>query len=112
MKKTCLKKIDNLWVLFNGKEYVVGLTSEAQEELGTITFASLPKVGQTLKKGDTLAEFEAEKAINEFASPLSGTISSINEKIEDDLTVLNDKDEMNAWILSLKDVASSEFDQI
>nr|HPJ00448.1 glycine cleavage system protein H [Enterococcus sp.] len=26
MKKTCLKKKDNLWILFNGVEYVIGLT--------------------------------------------------------------------------------------
>lgn len=30
-----LKKKDNLWILFNGKEYCVGLTNEAQEELET-----------------------------------------------------------------------------
>ncbi len=45
-----LKKKDNLWILFNGKEYCVGLTNEAQEELGDITFANLPKAGQSLKK--------------------------------------------------------------
>ncbi len=33
MEKKCLRKKDNLWVLFNGKEYCVGLTKEAQEEL-------------------------------------------------------------------------------
>ncbi len=43
MEKQCLKKVDNLWVLFNGKEYVIGLTNEAQDELGNITFATFPK---------------------------------------------------------------------
>ncbi|HLQ39637.1 MAG TPA: biotin/lipoyl-containing protein [Tetragenococcus sp.] len=112
MKKQCLKKIDNLWVLFNGKEYVIGLTNEAQDELGNITFVSLPKVGQSVKKGETLVECEAEKAISEFASPLSGTISSVNEKIDEDLSTLNDKEEMNDWFLSLKDVDAAEFDRI
>ncbi|MEY8445557.1 glycine cleavage system protein H [Enterococcus ratti] len=104
-----LKKKENLWILFNGKEYCVGLTSEAQEELGTITFASLPKVGQVYQSGEPLIEVEAEKAVNEFASPLSGTVSSINEKINKDVCVLNDQDEMNAWILSFKDVDPEEF---
>ena len=49
MKAPCLKKKDNLWILFNGSEYVVGLTSEAQEELGEITFIDLPREGQELK---------------------------------------------------------------
>ena len=76
-----LKKKDNLWILFNGKEYCVGLTNEAQEELGDITFANLPKAGQSLKK-------------------------------DEDINILNDSDEMNAWILSFKDVDPKEFDEL
>ena len=62
MEKKCLRKKDNLWVLFNGKEYCVGLTKEAQEELGAVTFASIQKAGTALKQGETLVELEAEKA--------------------------------------------------
>lgn len=112
MKKKCLKKTDNLWVLFNGKEYVIGLTKAAQDDLGTITFASVPKLGQAFTKGDTLIELEAEKAVNEYVSPLTGTVSSVNEKLEKDVDVLNDEDEMNAWIISLKDVDADEFDAL
>ena len=107
-----LKKKNNLWILFNGKEYCVGLTNEAQEELGDITFANLPKEGQTFKSGEPLIEVEAEKAVNEFASPLSGPISSVNEKINEDINILNDEDEMNAWILSFKEVDPKEFEEI
>ena len=50
MEKKCLrKKKDNLWVLFNGKEYCVGLTKEAQEELGAVSFASLKKSWYSLE---------------------------------------------------------------
>lgn len=109
MKTPCLKKKDNLWILFNGSEYVVGLTSEAQEELGEITFIDLPGEGQELKQGEMLLEVEAEKAVSEFSSPLTGVISSINEKIDQDITVLNDQDELCAWILSYKNVSAEEF---
>lgn len=109
MKQTCLKRKDNLWILFNGSEYVIGLTNEAQEELGDITFADLPIVNQEVKQGEILLEVEAEKAVNEFSSPLTGVISSVNEKIDADITVLNDSDEMNAWLISLKNVSEEEF---
>ena len=49
MQQKCLKTKDNLWVLYNGNEYVVGLTEAAQSDLGKVTFASLPKAGQTFK---------------------------------------------------------------
>lgn len=112
MEKACLKKKDNLWVLFNGTEYVVGLTKEAQDDLGKITFASVPKVGQKFTQGDTLIELEAEKAVNEYISPLTGVVSSVNEKIDEDVDVLNDDDELNAWIISLKDVDATQFDAL
>lgn len=112
MEKKCLKKKDNLWILFNGKEYCVGLTKEAQDELGTVTFATLPVTGKRVTVGDTLLEVEAEKAVNEFVSPLAGVISSINEEIERNSAILNDEDEMKAWILSLKEVNPADFDAL
>lgn len=112
MESKCFKKKENLWVLFNGKEYVVGLTDAAQEELGKISFASLPKVGAVLKAGEGLVEVEAEKAVNEFAAPISGTISSVNEKIAENIDILNDEDEMNAWMVSFKDVDPAEFEKL
>lgn len=109
MKTSFLKKKENLWILFNGSEYVVGLTSEAQEELGDITFADLPTVGQEMIQGDMLLEVEAEKAVSEFTSPLTGVISSINEKIDENIKVLNAEDEMSAWLVSYKNVSAQEF---
>lgn len=112
MKTSCLKKKENLWILFNGSEYVVGLTNEAQEELGEITFADLPTEGQEMIQGDMLLEVEAEKAVSEFSSPLTGVISSINEKIDEDIGVLNSKDEMSAWLVSYKNVSAEEFNAL
>lgn len=112
MEKKCLRKKDNLWVLFNGKEYCVGLTKEAQVELGAVTFASIQKAGTALKQGETLVELEAEKAVSEFPSPLTGVISSVNEKIDQSIDTLNDEDEMNAWLVSFKEVDPSQFEAL
>lgn len=103
-----LKKKENLWILFNGKEYCVGLTKEAQKDLSEIIYINLPKVGRTYQAGEPLVEVESEKAVNEFVSPLTGKISSINE----DISVLNDRDEMNAWILSFKEVNPQQFEEL
>ena len=112
MEKKCLKTKNDLWVLFNGSEYVVGLTNKAQDDLGAVSFASLPKVGQAVTAGQPLVELEAEKAVQEFAAPLNGTVSSINDQIAEDISVLNDEDEMNAWLVSFKDVDQAEFDAL
>ncbi|WP_318652959.1 MULTISPECIES: glycine cleavage system protein H [unclassified Enterococcus] len=103
-----VKIIDNLWVLKTAEGYKVGLTNEAQEELGNITFATLPKVGQELKKGDSLIEVEAEKAVSEFSSPVTGTVASINEAAENEPSVLDDPNQTNAWIAVLTNVNEEE----
>lgn len=106
-----MKVIDNLWVLKTNEGYKIGLTNEAQEDLGNITFATMPKVGQTLQKGDSLIELEAEKAVSEFSTPISGTIIAINEAAEQDSSVLDDADQTNAWIAILTDVDEAELNQ-
>ncbi len=115
MKAQVLKKKGNLWILFNGKEYVVGLTKEASEELGKITFAALPKIGQKMTVGEMLVELEAEKAVSEFTCPLAGVVSSINEQIDAKENALNEEeedDEMNDWLVSLKDVDPAAFEKL
>lgn len=108
MEKQCLKHKDDLWILYNGKEYCVGLTKKAQDDLGAVTFASLPKVQAKVVAGAPVVEVEAEKAVCEFASPLAGVVSSVNENTAD----LNAEDEMKAWLFSLKDVDVAEFDAL
>ncbi len=107
-----LKKNEGLWVLHNDKDYCMGLTSEQADTLGEVTFASLPKIGQTVKAGEPLLELEAEKAVQEFKSPLTGVVSSINEKVSADPKALNTKDELDAWILSLREVDVNEFENL
>lgn len=107
-----LKKSDGLWILHNDKDYCMGLTAEMAETLGELTFISLPKIGKQITAGDPLLEIEAEKAVQEFKSPLSGVVSSVNEKVAADPAVLNDKDELDAWILSLREVDPTEFEKL
>nr|HPI99414.1 glycine cleavage system protein H [Enterococcus sp.] len=45
-------------------------------------------------------------------SPLTGVVSSVNEKIDKDVDVLNDEDELNAWMISLKNVDVAQFDAL
>lgn len=108
MEQQCLKHKDDLWILFNGKEYCVGLTKKAQDDLGAVTFASLPKVDAKVVAGAPVVEVEAEKAVCEFSSPLNGVVSSVNDQLDD----LNAEDEMKAWLFSLKDVDPDEFTRL
>lgn len=108
MEQQCLKHKDDLWILFNGKEYCVGLTKKAQDDLGKVTYASFPKVEAKVQADMPVVEVEAEKAVCEFSSPLNGVVSSVNDQLDD----LNAEDEMKAWLFSLKEVDPDEFTRL
>ncbi|MBO1304918.1 glycine cleavage system protein H [Enterococcus sp. 669A] len=107
-----LKKKDGLWVLHNDKDFCMGLTKEIQDELGEVSFVSFPKIGQTVKAGEPFLEVEAEKAVSEFKSPVTGVVASINEKAEKDPAALNTEDELDAWVLSFRQVDVEEFETL
>ena len=103
--------MDSLWVLKTEMGYKIGFTNQAQEELGSITFANLPKVGQILKKGDSLIEVEAEKSVSDFSTPLSGKIVAINEAADKNPSVLDDKNQINAWFAVIDATDEAELDK-
>lgn len=111
--ETHVKEKDGLWILRNDKEYCIGLAKQTQEEFGRISYLSLPEIGRKVKQGEPFAELESDKAVGEFSSPLTGVVSSVNEKLDGGNTdILDSEDEMDAWLLSLKDVPAEEFENL
>lgn len=92
---------DSLWVEPHGDGVKIGLTNTTQEEIGAVTFVTLPKVGTQLTLGETLVEVEAEKSVSEFLVPFPGTVIEVNTKALENPAVLDDKNEANAWLVVL-----------
>lgn len=89
----------NLWMTEDSEGITIGLTEVAQDDLGSISFAMFPKVGSFIEAGEGVVELEAEKAVVEYESPISGTVISVNEAALKDTKVL---DEPGAWLFKLK----------
>ncbi|AQP54476.1 hypothetical protein CBF34_11075 [Vagococcus penaei] len=89
----------NLWIKEEGDLIRVGLSEQAQDDLGKISFASFPKVGTIVELGDEVVELEAEKAVVEYESPVSGTVVEVNEAAQNQPSLL---DEAKAWLFVVK----------
>lgn len=109
-----MKKIVNkqIWVNKEGDTLSIGLTNEGQDDFGSVSFVSLPKIGDKLVVGDSFAEIEAEKAVTELVTPVSGTVSSINQEALQDASTLDVKNENFAWMIVLTDIVEEEFDNL
>jgi glycine cleavage system H protein len=81
---------------------LVGITDYAQNSLGDITFAQLPKVGATLKAGETFGVVESVKAASDVYAPVAGTVLEVNKALDANPEKLNQAPYTDAWIMKLK----------
>lgn len=80
----------------------VGITDYAQGSLGDITFVQLPKVGMTLKAGETFGVVESVKAASDVYAPAAGTVVEINQALEANPEKVNQDPYGEGWMLKLK----------
>mgnify|MGYP004681310763 FL=1 len=84
------------------KNYTIGLTDYAIEQLGDIVFLELPEVGANFNKGDVFATIESVKAASEIYMPISGTITEINENAVDAPETLNENNYEQGWLVKVE----------
>ena len=88
------------WLLLEGDTATIGITDYAQSSLGDIVFVELPKVGQEIEVGSTFGSVESVKAVSDLYSPVTGSVTEINEALNDAPDTLN-SDANGTWIIKL-----------
>ena len=66
----------------NGAVVEVGITHYAQDTLGDVVFVELPEIGSRVDQFDKFGEIESVKAVSDLFSPVSGTVTAVNEELE------------------------------
>ena len=110
--KDLLYTEDHEYVKGTGDTVYIGITDYAQGELGDIVFIELPKVGATFKKHDVFGTVEAVKAVSELYSPVSGTVTAINEKLEKEPALVNNSPYGDGWMIQMKLANAKERDAL
>ena len=77
------------WVRVDGDQAYIGITDFAQDHLGDIVFVEMPELDDETEAGAQIGVIESVKAVSELFSPVGGTISKINEALEDSPELLN-----------------------
>jgi len=91
---------------------VIGITDYAQNSLGDITYAQLPKVGTVLKAGETFGVVESVKAASDVYVPISGTVLAVNSVVDKAPETLNRDPYGEAWMLKLKPENPAQLDAL
>jgi glycine cleavage system H protein len=90
----------------------VGITDHAQAELTDIVYAEPPKVGAEVKAGATAAVVESVKAASDIYSPLSGTVTEVNEELSGNPALLNTDPFGQGWIYRMKSSDAAEISSL
>mmetsp|Transcript_33790 Transcript_33790/g.68156 ORF Transcript_33790/g.68156 Transcript_33790/m.68156 type:complete len:158 (-) Transcript_33790:58-531(-) len=96
----------------DGKTGTVGITDFAQAALGDIVFVDLPEVGDEFEKGDSFGSVESVKAASDVYSPITGTVTEINEVLSDEPGMVNESAETDAWFIKIEIEDESELDEL
>ena len=93
---------DHEWIEINDNIGTVGITNNAQEQLGDVVFFDLPEINKKVKKGDQVGVVESVKAASELYSPVTGEIVEINEELKNNPSLVNSDPENKAWFMKIK----------
>ncbi|MGB8262175.1 MAG: glycine cleavage system protein GcvH [Terracidiphilus sp.] len=99
------------WISVEGAIGAVGITDYAQNSLGDIVYVDMPKVGDPVKAGEVFGSVESVKAVSDLYSPVTGTVTAINEELK----VAPDKinaDPHGAWIIQVELADATELDKL
>lgn len=97
------------WILKEGDVFVVGITDNAQDQLGDLVYVGDVEVGANLSKGDTAAVVESVKAASDIYAPVDGEIVAFNEDLDSNPALINEDAYAN-WIFKIKPNNPSDYD--
>jgi glycine cleavage system H protein len=97
------------WIHAEGSKVYVGITDYAQHSLGSIVFVELPQTGTKLVAGDVLGVVESVKAASDVYSPVSGTVTDVNQELADAPEKINEQP-YESWIAVVELADKSELD--
>ena len=104
---------DHEWVRSgNGSTVRVGITEYAADQLGDIVFVSLPTVGDTVAAGDSCGELESTKSVSDVFSPVSGTVTAVNEVLEGSPETVNGDPYGDGWLFEVDLGADVDLDDL
>jgi glycine cleavage system H protein len=100
------------WARVEGDTATFGITWYAQDALGEVVFFEPPDVGTEVAKDASYAEVESVKAVSDVYAPLSGEITEVNAKAQENPELINTDPYGDGWMVKVKLSDSSEADAL
>ncbi len=90
------------WIRMDESTGTIGITDFAQKELGDIVFVELPKPGDHITASESFGTVESVKAVSEIFAPVSGEVTGVNGKLQNNPELLNSDPHGEAWLIRVE----------
>lgn len=100
------------WLRLDGEGGTVGITDHAQSELSDVVYVELPAVGKKVSAKDQICVVESVKAASDIYSPVSGTVSEVNEALKSNPALINTDAYGEGWIFKIKIEAGEDIEHL
>jgi len=90
----------------------VGISDNAQDQLGDMVYIEVPEVGQTVESGEACAVVESVKAASDVYSPVSGEVVEVNETLADVPETVNQDAYGAGWLFRVLPSNAAELDDL
>ena len=99
------------WIELAGSIGSIGITDYAQSSLGDIVYVDVPKVGDPVTANATFGSVESVKAVSDLYSPVTGTVTAINEELKSAPDKINE-DPHGTWIIKVELADPAQFNTL
>ena len=90
----------------------VGITDDAQEQLGDMVFVEFPEVGSEFGKDERFGSVESVKAVSDCYMPVGGKIVTINEDLLEAPEAINQDPYEKGWLVQIEIANPLEIDEL
>ncbi len=103
---------EHTWVKVSRKKATIGITNFAQESLGDIVYIDLPELETAVEANTELTEIESTKTTASVISPVSGTVTEVNEELSDTPEIINEDPYGKGWVAIVEMEDDSELSDL
>jgi glycine cleavage system H protein len=90
------------WAKGSGNMVRVGITDYAAKTLNDVVYVTLPKVGEHVTQFKPIGTVESIKAVSELYSPLSGSVTGVNQTLNSHPELVNKSPYAEGWLVEIR----------
>jgi glycine cleavage system H protein len=105
----CKYTKEHEWLRMDGPDTAyVGITDFAQSELGELVYVEVGTVGETVARDAVFGTVEAVKTTSDLFIPVTARVLEVNQKVEDDPSLINSDPYGDGWIVKIQILDAGE----